>query len=85
MTPTPRTEAMMGLATTTYHPDREINAGVALDAAQGELVDIRAGLPARRWRCRCGTEHSRGPQPNGGHRCLSCGYIGSEGVLLDAH
>jgi len=70
--------------TTTYHPDAEINADVCHDAAAGELHDIAAGFPARRWRCKCGTEHSRGIQPSGEHRCLSCGYIGFEGVMLDA-
>jgi hypothetical protein len=67
---------------TCYHP--EINAEVAADALGGELADLAAGYPPRRWRCPCGTEHSRGHfGAIGVHRCLTCGYTGAGGIMLD--
>ena len=69
---------------TVYHPDPEINAGVIADAIEAERADLAAGYPPRRWRCTCGAEHSRGHFGTVGvHRCLSCGYTGTEGVMLD--
>jgi hypothetical protein len=42
------------------------------------------GHRARRWRCPCGTMHSRGHFVAAGvHRCLACGYTGTGGVMLD--
>lgn len=68
-----------------YHPDPAISAEVAADALEGEVADLAAGLPPRRWRCpECGTEHGRGHfEAIGQHRCLGCGYIGTEGVMTD--
>jgi hypothetical protein len=72
------------MTTTCYHPDPEINAEVAADAAEAERADLAAGYPPRRWRCICGTEHSRGHVGAiGVHRCLACGYTGTGGVMLD--
>jgi hypothetical protein len=73
------------ISATTYHPDPEINAVIALDAINAEVLDLRAGLPPRAWRCpSCESEHSRGPLTNGRqHRCLRCGYIGEGGRLAD--
>lgn len=69
-----------------YHPDREINAGIIADALDAERADLAAGYPPRRWRCICGAEHSRGHFGTVGvHRCLACGYAGTEGVLLNDH
>ena len=69
--------------TTAYHPDPEINAEVAADAIEAERTDLAAGYPPRRWRCVCGTEHSRGHfGAIGVHRCLACGYVGTEGVMF---
>jgi hypothetical protein len=66
------------------HPNPEINAEVQRDAVAGELADLAAGFPPTAWTCRCGRTHTRGPQPDGSHRCLSCGYIGMEGeVAID--
>lgn len=66
-----------------YHPDPEINAEVAADALDAERADLEAGYPPRRWVCICGTEHSRGHFLTVGvHRCLACGYVGTEGVML---
>lgn len=40
-----------------YHPDPEINAGVAAEAREAEIADVLAGYPPRRWRCdECGAE-----------------------------
>lgn len=75
-------------AETVYHPDPEINEGIEVDALRAELVDIAAGFPARAWRCpgrdgaSCSAVHGRGPLPNGGHRCLRCGYVGTGGVMF---
>ena len=69
---------------TVYHPDQKINAAVIADVLDAELADLAAGCPPRRWRCPCGTEHSRGHfETVGIHRCLACGYTGPEGVMLD--
>ena len=69
---------------TVYHPDPWINEGVIADAIDAERADLAAGYPPRRWRCICGAEHSRGHFGTVGvHRCLSCGYTGTEGVMLD--
>lgn len=70
--------------TTVYHPDPQVNAEVIADALEGERADLAAGLPPRPWRCVCGVAHSRGHFGTVGvHRCLACGYVGPEGVLLD--
>ena len=67
-----------------YHPDPNINAGVAADVLDAELVDLRIGYPPRRWTCPCGVSHSRGHSlAIGQHRCLSCGYVGNGGVMWD--
>lgn len=67
-----------------YHPDPEVNAEVIADALDAELADLAAGYPPRRWRCICGAEHSRGHFGAVGiHRCLTCGYTGPAGVMLD--
>lgn len=69
-----------------YHPDPEINAGCILDAIEAERADLAAGYPPRRWICPCGASHSRGHFPAGqigSHRCLRCGYVGTEGVMVD--
>jgi hypothetical protein len=68
---------------TTCHPDPAINVEIGRDAAHGELKDLAAGYLPRAWRCVCGVQHSRGPLPTGEHRCLTCGYIGYEGVMRD--
>jgi hypothetical protein len=67
----------------SYHPDPEINAVVAADALDAERADLAAGYPPRRWQCPCGAQHSRGHfGVIGVHRCLSCGYTGTEGVMI---
>jgi hypothetical protein len=67
-----------------YHPDPAINRKVTADAIAAERADLAAGYTPRRWRCICGTEHSRGHfGVIGVHRCLACGYVGVEGVMLD--
>lgn len=66
----------------TYHPDPEINAGVAAMALEAERVDLTAGYPPRRWICPCGVGHERGHfMTIGIHRCLTCGYVGPDGVM----
>lgn len=71
------------MSATVYHPDPEINAGIVLDSLAAEMADLDAGYPPRRWRCTCGHEHSRGHfLAIGQHRCLRCGYVGSEGVAF---
>ena len=75
-----------GTKVIAYHPDPEINAGVILDAIEGEKHDLAAGYPPRRWTCPCGASHSRGHFPIGAigsHRCMKCGYTGYEGVMWD--
>ena len=68
---------------TAYHPDPEINREVIADAIEAERADLAAGYPPRRWRCICGTVHSRGHfGAIGNHRCLACGYVGTEGVMF---
>lgn len=68
----------------TYHPNSEINAEVALEVLAAEAADLAAGYPPRPWTCPCGATHSRGHfQAIGQHRCLSCGYVGTGGVMLD--
>jgi rubredoxin len=69
---------------TVYHPDPEINAGVAADALDAERADLAAGYPPRRWVCpKCAAEHGRGHFLNiGQHRCLRCGYVGTGGVMV---
>lgn len=66
-----------------YHPDPEIDAEVHAEAMESERLDLAAGYPPRRWRCDCGAEHGRGHfQTIDVHRCLNCGYIGTEGRLI---
>lgn len=66
-----------------YHPDPEINAGVAADMLEAERADLVAGYPPRRWTCPvCSTAHGRGHfGAIGIHRCLKCGYTGTGGVM----
>ena len=66
-----------------YHPDPEINAEVAADALMAERADLAAGYMPRLWTCPdCGKEHGRGHFLTiGAHRCLSCGYVGTGGVM----
>jgi hypothetical protein len=67
-----------------YHPDPEINQEIIADAIEAERADLAAGYAPQRWRCICGTEHSRGHfETIGVHRCLKCGYVGTGGVMLD--
>lgn len=73
------------MSTSTYHPDPEINAEVALDVRDGEKANLAAGLPPSTWMCECGARHSRGHYGTiGVHRCMKCGYVGTGGVLLDS-
>ena len=66
-----------------YHPDPEVNAEVVADALLAERADLAAGYSPRRWRCPCGAEHGRGHFLSlGAHRCLACGYVGDQGVML---
>ena len=67
-----------------YHPDPEINAGIAADALDAERADLAAGFPPRRWQCPdCGASHGRGHfGVIGNHRCLGCGYAGPGGVMF---
>ena len=68
----------------TYHPDPEINHGVTLDAIEAELSDLAAGYEPRWWMCQCGAMHHRGHfHIVGNHRCLTCGYVGTGGVMAD--
>lgn len=67
-----------------YHPDPDINAEVAREALEAEVIDLALGYQPRRWTCPCGKSHSRGHIPGsiGAHRCLFCGYVGSGGIML---
>lgn len=67
-----------------YHPDPVINAEVAAETLESEILDLQAGLDPRRWTCPCGKSHQRGHFYSIGiHRCLSCGYVGPGGVMTD--
>lgn len=69
-----------------YHPDPEINAAFAAEAAENERLNVGIGYPPSRWMCPdCGRSHARGFFPLGSvsHRCLGCGYLGDGGVLWD--
>lgn len=67
-----------------YHPDPEINDEIAQQTLEAEISDIRAGFLPRRWICPCGASHQRGHMwAIGVHRCLSCGYIGNGGIMVD--
>lgn len=69
-----------------YHPDPEINATVAQEALEAEKADLKIGYPPRRWHCPtpgCGASHGRGHFMSiGVHRCLRCGYVGPDGVMV---
>lgn len=66
-----------------YHPDLDINKKIQEDVLQGEIKDLESGFLPRRWECTCGAEHSRGNFMSiGVHRCLNCGYVGEDGILL---
>lgn len=66
-----------------YHPDPEINAGIAQEALEAEAFDLGVGYPPRRWQCECGASHGRGHFMSlGVHRCLGCGYVGTGGVMF---
>jgi len=69
----------------TYHPDPEINADIIQEVKKAEEVDLAAGYPPSPWMCPvCSTTHKRGHfGVIGAHRCLKCGYAGSDGVMLD--
>lgn len=70
--------------TTLYHPDPDVNAGVAADVLLAEEADLAAGYPPRSWTCDCGESHARGHFLSiGQHRCLACGYVGSGSVMWD--
>lgn len=65
-----------------YHPDDEINAEIVAQALDAEIADLAAGYPPRAWTCPCGATHNRGHFGTiGVHRCLSCGYVGTEGIM----
>jgi hypothetical protein len=67
-----------------YHPDPEINAGIQAEMLENERTDLAIGYPPRLWTCPCGATHSRGHFLDIGiHRCLSCGYVGPDGVMGD--
>ena len=67
-----------------YHPDEEINRGVAADTLAAEMADLKAAYPPRWWMCECGASHQRGFfQTFGVHRCLRCGYVGEGGVMSE--
>lgn len=68
-----------------YHPDSEINKGVAAEVLASEVIDLKVGYPPRRWTCpQCALSHSRGHFLSiGSHRCLGCGYVGGGGVMWD--
>ena len=67
-----------------YLPDPEINELIAQEVLNAEIFDMKAGFPPREWMCGCcGTKHKRGHFGTyGSHRCLRCGYVGGEGVML---
>jgi hypothetical protein len=66
----------------TYHPDPTINAEIAADALAAETFDLSIGYPPRLWTCPCGATHGRGHFLSVGvHRCLTCGYYGTDGVM----
>jgi rubredoxin len=71
------------VSSVVYHPDPAINEEIAEAALESERLDLAAGYPPRRWTCPdCAASHSRGHfQVIGVHRCLSCGYVGSAGVM----
>lgn len=65
-----------------YHPDPEINAEIIDMAIESEAFETSVGYPPRAWTCVCGATHNRGSfMTIGTHRCLKCGYIGTEGVM----
>lgn len=68
-----------------YHQDPEMNEGIAVDVLAAEIIDLQVGYAPRRWTCPdCGQSHSRGHfNAIGCHRCLSCGYTGTGGVMWD--
>jgi hypothetical protein len=67
-----------------YHPDAEINEGIAADAREGEAANLAAGFHPAPWECECGAAHRRGHfQSIGVHRCMNCGYVGTGGRLMD--
>jgi hypothetical protein len=56
---------------------------LAADTLDAECADLAAGYPPRRWQCDCGAEHGRGFfLAVGVHRCLGCGYVGTDGVMF---
>lgn len=66
-----------------YHPDDEINVGVAADVLEGERYDLSVGSDPSWWECECGAQHGRGHfQTIGVHRCLRCGYAGMGGRMF---
>lgn len=68
-----------------YHPDPEINAGVAADVLEAERVNLSIGYAPSAWTCPCGASHSRGHFGTVGvHRCCACGYVGTGGVMHDS-
>ena len=66
-----------------YHPDPEIDAELTRQAIENEEYDLSVGYPPRWWTCPvCKKSHNRGHfQAIGTHRCLNCGYVGSDGRM----
>lgn len=72
------------MTTISYHPDADINEGIAAEALEAERFDLSIGYPPRSWTCPCGVTHQRGHFGGiGVHRCLACGYVGTAGVMFD--
>lgn len=66
-----------------YHPDPEVNDGIAADVLAGEEANLRAGFPPSPWECECGAQHNRGHTTLGVHRCMRCGEHKTGGRLMD--
>lgn len=66
-----------------YHPDPEINAELIQQAVSVEVFDLSIGYAPRWWVCPdCAASHQRGWfQAVGVHRCLRCGYVGTQGTM----
>lgn len=76
----------MQVTDVAYHPDPDIDAEVRQQAIEAERLDLAIGYPPRRWICTCGASHTRGHFPLGvigSHRCLNCGYVGFDGIMVD--
>lgn len=72
----------MRATSVAYHPDPIINAELIQQSIEAEAFDLSIGYPPRAWTCICGATHQRGHHLTvGTHRCLACGYVGTEGVM----